>query len=127
MSAFALSIIKLSAVARLIRVHQWVKNLFLFIPLFFAGHLFDTHALISLLSGFLSFSLVASAIYIINDYNDLASDRMHPTKSRRPLAAGEIGLPYAFSLLGLMLTGGLVMAWFENPLFFADSHWAIWP
>jgi decaprenyl-phosphate phosphoribosyltransferase len=119
MLAYALSIFKVTAVLRLIRVKQWVKNLFLFIPLFFAGLLFDYNALISLISGFLSFSLAASAVYIINDYNDLAADKIHPVKCHRPLASGEISIPYALTLMLVLASAALIMAWFENPVFFA--------
>lgn len=111
MIAYALTTQKLTAVLKLIRVKQWVKNLFLFIPLFFAGQLFNLTALQILLSGFLAFSLVASAVYILNDYKDITSDQSHPEKSKRPLASGEIGIPFAFTLVFALLAAGLVMAW----------------
>lgn len=118
MSAYALSLLKISAVLRLMRIKQWIKNLFLFIPLFFAGQLFNYAALQSLLTGFLCFSLVASAVYIINDYNDIASDKAHPEKCNRPLASGELSIPFAFSLLLVLVATGLTMAWYLDWVFF---------
>lgn len=74
----------------LIRAQQWIKNFFLFIPAFFAGRLFEIPIIIALIPGFISFSLVASSIYIINDLRDLESDRKHPRKKNRPLPAGKV-------------------------------------
>ena len=76
----------LSAIFKLIRVKQWVKNLFLFIPSFFAGHLFETRELFMVLLGAVAFSFVASGVYVINDYRDREVDRIHPKKKFRPLA-----------------------------------------
>jgi decaprenyl-phosphate phosphoribosyltransferase len=119
MISYALSLLKLPEILRLIRVKQWVKNLFLFIPLFFAGKLFDLNALSSIFSGFVAFSLVASAVYILNDYNDLEKDQAHPEKRNRPLASGLIGIPFAFTLMAIILSAGMVLAWVIDPLFFA--------
>src|SRR5690606_24235269 len=79
------------AVVQLIRVRQWVKNLFLFIPSFFAGHLFNAEELFMVGIGAFAFSLVASGVYVINDYRDRFVDRLHPKKKHRPIASGEIG------------------------------------
>src|SRR5690606_13960201 len=76
------------AIIRLIRVRQWVKNLFLFIPSFFAGHLFQIDELMMVTAGALAFSFVASGVYVINDYRDCRVDRLHPKKKFRPLASG---------------------------------------
>lgn len=75
---------------KLLRVEQWVKNVFIFLPLFFAGYLTNNDLFIKSIFAFIVFSLVASSIYIINDYLDIESDRKHPEKSKRPLASGEI-------------------------------------
>jgi decaprenyl-phosphate phosphoribosyltransferase len=98
------------AVTSLIRVRQWVKNLFLFIPSFFAGHLFRTHELFMVGVGALAFSLVASGVYVINDYRDRFVDRLHPTKKLRPIASGEIGIASAWTIIVLLVTSGLVIA-----------------
>lgn len=98
------------SVIQLIRVRQWVKNLFLFIPSFFAGHLFKTEELLMVGIGAFAFSLVASGVYVINDYRDRFVDRMHPTKKLRPIASGEIGTTSAWVLIVLLVTAGLFIA-----------------
>lgn len=118
MKAYALSESKIPAIIRLIRVKQWVKNLFLFIPLFFAGKLFDVESLLSLALGFIAFSFVASAVYVLNDYNDIESDRIHPEKCKRPLACGEVSVPLAFFVLAFLVIAGLGLAWTLNLGFF---------
>ncbi|WP_333660661.1 UbiA prenyltransferase family protein [Chishuiella changwenlii] len=75
---------------KLMRVSQWVKNFFVFIPIFFSGNFFNTNLLIESFFGFLIFSFVASSIYIINDYVDIKKDQKHPEKKNRPLASGVI-------------------------------------
>ena len=80
---------------RLIRIKQWLKNVFVFLPIFFAGKLLDLHLLLNSIIAFFSFSFIASSIYIINDYTDIEKDRMHPEKKNRPLAAGKIPVNHA--------------------------------
>jgi 4-hydroxybenzoate polyprenyltransferase/phosphoserine phosphatase len=75
---------------KLIRVHQWLKNLLLFVPLLAAHLIFDADAWIKLIIAFLSFSLCASTVYLANDLLDLESDRSHPRKKNRPFASGAI-------------------------------------
>lgn len=75
---------------KLIRPHHYIKNALLFFPLIFSGHLFDIPQLCSLIYGFFSFSLISSVVYIINDINDADNDAKHPTKCKRPIAAGLI-------------------------------------
>ena len=98
------------SVIYLIRVRHWVKNLFLFIPSFFAGHLFKTEELLMVALGAFAFSLVASGVYVINDYRDRFIDRLHPTKKLRPIAAGEIGGVSAWILIVLLVGCGLILA-----------------
>lgn len=98
------------SIINLIRVKQWVKNFFLFIPSFFAGTLFRISEIQSLSIGFLAFSLVASGIYILNDYQDRHVDRLHPKNKLRPIASGEVNALSAWILI-LVLTGaGLFIA-----------------
>lgn len=75
---------------KLIRVEQWVKNVFVFLPTFFAGYFINADFLAKSIFAFLIFSLTASSIYIINDYLDIEADKKHPEKCKRPLASGEI-------------------------------------
>src|SRR5215212_5481028 len=74
----------------LLRPKDWAKNLFLFIPSFFAGNFFDVSRILSLVLGFFAFSFLASCIYIINDYRDIEDDRKHHVKRNRPLASGKV-------------------------------------
>jgi 4-hydroxybenzoate polyprenyltransferase len=98
------------AIAKLIRVKQWVKNLFLFIPSFFAGHIFYFNELFHVLLGAIAFSFVASGVYVINDYRDREVDRLHPVKKLRPLASGDVKLPTAWFLMISLIVAGLFMA-----------------
>lgn len=102
---------------RLIRPKDWAKNLFLFVPLFFAGQFFHTEQLLRLLAGFACFSLVASSIYIINDYRDIADDQKHPVKRMRPLASGAVNKSTALILAILFLAAGFAGAWFIRDKF----------
>ena len=81
---------KLKALIRLARPHHYVKNAFIWLPLFFAHKLNDPRAVVDTLWGFLAFSLAASSVYGINDMKDIDEDREHPTKRNRPLASGAI-------------------------------------
>lgn len=90
---------------RLIRPHQYVKNLFIFMPLFFAGQIHNIELLLNTIIGFIAFSLAASAIYILNDYQDMEEDRQHPKKKSRPLASGAISTSQAVIIM--VLLGGV--------------------
>lgn len=99
---------------RLIRYEQWVKNFFIFLPAFFNGILLSKGIFLNLIVSFISFSLVCSSVYILNDYFDIEKDRMHPTKRLRPLAAGEISITQAFIGMIILLIGGMTLAAFNN-------------
>jgi decaprenyl-phosphate phosphoribosyltransferase len=102
---------------QLIRPKDWAKNLFLFIPVFFAGKIFDYHTIMELLGGFVCFSLVASSIYIINDYRDIEDDKIHPLKKLRPLAAGTVSKISAVIICIAFLVIGFILAWFIRDKF----------
>jgi len=102
----------------LIRLKHWVKNLFVFIPGFFAGVLFDQENLVLLTAGFFCFSFVASGIYVINDYRDIEVDRNHPEKRNRPLASGAVSVPAAFVVAVILLVSGLGLAFYIHQYFF---------
>ncbi|HOK07881.1 MAG TPA: decaprenyl-phosphate phosphoribosyltransferase [Syntrophales bacterium] len=87
----------------LLRIHQWTKNLFIFLPLFFSLSFFDPHLLAKVFLVFLLFSLLASAQYIYNDYRDVEEDRKHPVKRNRPLASGRVS-PRKALTMSLVLT-----------------------
>jgi len=87
-------------------------------PAFFAGVLFDAVNVKILALGFICFSMIASAIYIINDYRDIEADRNHPDKRTRPLAAGTVSIPVAFVMIFLLVGAGLSLAYFLELNFF---------
>lgn len=95
---------------KLIRPHQWIKNLFVFAPAFFSRDLFIIENFITLLLGFVSFCMVASAIYIINDYKDIEADKQHPEKKNRPLASGKAKPIIALILMALLVIVGFSIA-----------------
>lgn len=107
---------------KLLRVEQWVKNLFVFLPLFFSGNITHLDLLLKSVFAFIMFSLVASSIYIINDYSDIESDRKHPEKKDRPLASGAISKSTAKIILVILLTSiGVFM--FLSQDFLLNNLW----
>ncbi len=80
----------ISAYVQLARPHQYVKNAFVWLPLFFGYKLADPIALLNTLLAFFAFCLTASAVYVLNDYKDINEDREHPKKKDRPLASGRL-------------------------------------
>lgn len=105
-------------VIKLIRPHHWIKSGFVAAPLFFTPSALSLANLWLVGLGVLCWSFVASAIYILNDWRDIATDRAHPTKKNRPLAAGTVKVPTAFILMSLLGGGGLIGAWCLSPVFF---------
>ncbi|ATL49917.1 decaprenyl-phosphate phosphoribosyltransferase [Chitinophaga caeni] len=95
---------------KLLRPKHWAKNLFLFVPLFFAGEIANVDKILLLLQAFLAFSLVASSIYIINDYKDIEADRAHPVKCKRPLASGAVKPSTALVIFGICVLAGFALA-----------------
>ena len=89
-------------ILRLIRPKQWIKNMFVFIPMFFAGELFDLHSLCLCAVTFLAYSFMASSIYCYNDIVDADADRRHPVKCHRPVASGVVSVRLAYTLMVLM-------------------------
>ncbi|MEH6410685.1 MAG: UbiA family prenyltransferase [Hyphomonas sp.] len=99
------------ALAKAMRLHQWMKNVLIFIPAVLSGKIFDMTVWPGLILTFLALGLVASATYIINDSWDICDDRRHWSKRKRPLASGD--LPIAIGLaavpVGLVLGFGLAL------------------
>ena len=75
---------------KLLRINQWIKNLFMFAPLMFSKQIFRQQAFIEVSLGFVIFSLASSSVYIFNDLQDINSDKQHPQKKNRPLPSGKI-------------------------------------
>lgn len=102
---------------RSLRIHQWLKNLLLFVPILAAHQLSNPMTLVTLILAFFSFSLCASAVYIANDLLDLASDRQHPRKCTRPFAAGRIPIHLGVVVAPLLLLISLGLALFVGKNF----------
>ncbi len=95
---------------QVLRVHQWLKNLLIFIPLFAAHDLGNCDAWEALLFAFSAFSLCASSVYIVNDLLDLENDRLHPRKRSRPLASGFIPVWLGVLIIPFLLIVSLGIA-----------------
>lgn len=92
------------------RLHQWVKNLFIFAPLLFGRKLTDMTAIGNSLLAFAAFCCVASGLYIINDIIDAEEDRAHPEKRFRPISSGALPMPIAIVTSIVLIGGGLWIA-----------------
>jgi 4-hydroxybenzoate polyprenyltransferase len=103
---------------RTLRVHQWAKNVLLVVPLLLAHQVTDLQRALHALLAFIAFSLTASAVYVLNDLLDLASDRQHPYKRLRPLASGLVPIPAALAIAPLALIGGMAIAALVLPALF---------
>lgn len=99
----------LKNIVQLMRIHQWVKNLFIFLPLFFNRQLTDLHALGNCVITFIGFSLVTSSIYCFNDIADLEADKLHPVKCKRPIASGAISKGIAYLIMLACLVAGMLI------------------
>lgn len=94
---------------KLARPNHYIKNLFVILPLFFAGKILDWSLLSKAIFAFIAFSLVASAIYILNDYRDIDSDRKHPKKKQRPLASGSVSKTTSLIIMVSLVVIGLTI------------------
>ena len=96
-------------ILKLIRPHQWLKNVFVLIPMFFGGSLLDPEDIRASVLTFLAYSFVASSVYCFNDINDIEADRRHPVKCKRPLASGAVSMGTAWMLMALMFVLAALM------------------
>lgn len=109
----------LSALVRSLRPAQWVKNLFVLAPLVFAHRLENSDLLLRALGAMALFCAASSAVYLFNDLRDRELDRLHPLKSRRPIASGELPAPVAAIAATLLGFGSLLGAAPLGPRFLA--------
>ena len=100
----------LRTLLKAMRVHQWAKNVLLFVPLLAAHKVLEPRLWVQALLGFVAFSLCASSVYLLNDLLDLEADRQHPTKRRRPFAAGTLSVRMGLWLTPLLLGAGAGVA-----------------
>ncbi|WP_296743894.1 UbiA family prenyltransferase [Mesorhizobium sp.] len=92
---------------KMLRVHQWLKNSLIAVPMVLSHQYFNVGMIWDCLLAFVSFSAVASAIYIVNDFFDLALDRKHPTKRNRPFASGALSIPFGLGAIATLLAIGV--------------------
>lgn len=100
---------------KLLRVKQYIKNLFIFLPIFFGLQVFNPQSLWKVFITFVSFSLIASSVYIFNDILDKEHDQKHKVKKNRPIASGKISIKKAiFIMLFLLLFGMSLIIFIHN-------------
>lgn len=109
----------LATAARVLRAHQWMKNLLLFVPVIAAHQIVDPGLWMALVMAFLAFSLCASSVYILNDLLDLESDRAHPRKRRRPFASGAVPVWIGSVLSVVLISASIALAASLNSAFIA--------
>jgi len=107
----------LKAIIREMRPRQWAKNVFIFAALVFDEQLTQKEPLLRTIAGFILLCLISSAVYIMNDIADVESDRQHPTKRNRPIAAGQLSVPLALVLAVAMAAFALAAGFLLEPGF----------
>lgn len=115
----AATTLKARDIAKMLRIHQWLKNLLLFVPLLAAHQFTQSAAWVTLLLAFFSFSLCASTVYISNDLLDLSSDRLHPRKRHRPFASGSVPIAWGVAISPLLALASAALAMAVGPHFLA--------
>ena len=104
------------AIVKTLRPHQWVKNIFVAAPLVFAKHLEDASYAIRAGLAVAAFCMLAGAVYAYNDVKDVEADRAHPTKRKRPIAAGHLSERLAMMVAGVLAVAGLGTAFALAPM-----------
>lgn len=99
---------------RLIRPHQWLKNLLIFVAMI-AAHEITVSAFTKAFLAFVAFSLIASSTYVLNDLLDLNADRAHPRKRHRPLASGAVSVMQGTLLVPVLAAAGIAIAAQSGP------------
>lgn len=106
------------ALIKLLRPSHWIKNAFVFLPVFFAGQLFTNDKFFHALAGFIIFSMAASAVYALNDIFDVEEDRQHLEKRHRPIASGKISIKTAIFISVSLFIVALGAAFYVHFIFF---------
>lgn len=91
------------------RVHHYLKNVLIFLPLIFSQNLFNPSLLKRTILGFISFSILSSIVYVINDIQDVEKDRRHSTKCKRPIASGAISIRSGYILIIVIAVIGITL------------------
>src|SRR4029079_15683865 len=104
------------ALLKALRLHQWLKNVLVFIPMVAAHRVGDAATWYASLPMFLAYGMVASSIYVVNDLMDIDSDRVHPRKRNRPFAAGDLSVLHGLAIAPVLLVAGVALAFSINVL-----------
>ena len=94
---------------KLMRVHHYLKNILIFLPLVFSQNLLNIDLLIKTIFGFFAFSILSSIVYVINVIQDVEKDRKHPTKCKRPIASGAVSVKEARILAIIIAIAGIIL------------------
>ena len=94
---------------QLLRPLQWLKNTFVFAPIFFSNNLLKGEYFWPTLIVFAAFCLISSSIYCFNDLQDIEADRLHPKKCKRPIASGAVSVTAGYVMMALCMVGALVL------------------
>jgi len=117
---------RIGGLVKTVRPHQWVKNVFVLAPVFFAKDLFDPSLLTRAIGAFGVFCLLAGAVYTINDLTDAEADKHHPVKRHRPIASGRVTMQAARALAIVLVVFGLAGAFYGPlPFFFIASGYFV--
>lgn len=95
-----------------LRPHQWVKNALVFVPAMASHRFLEGEVLLATIGAAVAFSLAASSVYVLNDLLDLEADRHHPSKRRRPFAAGAVPLGAGLAMVPLLVASAMALGWF---------------
>ena len=116
-------------ILKLMRPYQWVKNVFVFLPLFFGGLLTDLAQLLNSIIMFVAFCLAASSIYCFNDIIDVEDDRRHYDKAKRPIASGAVSIKEAYVIMFLLIAVSIAILWLflpeVNALIVVMAYWIL--
>ncbi len=107
----------IGAMLEALRPKQWTKNGLLFVGAIFSQHLRDPDVLARAAAGFFTFALLSGSVYVLNDLMDVAADRQHPRKCRRPIASGRLPIPVAWGMLPLLWAAVAAISWWLGPRF----------
>ena len=116
-------------ILKLMRPYQWVKNVFVFLPLFFGGLLTEMDQLLNSIIMFVAFCLAASSIYCFNDIIDVEADRNHYAKRNRPIASGAVSIKQAYVVMFALIAVSIAILWFllsdVNALMIVAFYWLL--
>lgn len=107
----------LKSILKEMRLHQWIKNTFVLIPLVFDRQLFSIEPLTRTIIGFFLFCFVSSSVYLINDIMDVEADRKHPKKKSRPIASGSLPIPIAIIAAIILVSISVIGGYFLSRAF----------